>query len=201
MKALIRSPLMRQLGRPPRVLAPHRIGGRASGRDEPSVIGEPHGRPYERPPEPKWKRVLVRLGHQGIRAGEASVVASVLGYVYGRSGPETPLTKAPLDLLFGLVLEGASALTESDVASSHLEAAALGAIALHAGAWGRARGQDDRLAAEVKAKAEDAAKEAAKALPGKTSASGYLGDVGERSPERGTASMSEEELARLITRT
>jgi hypothetical protein len=190
MKALIRSPLVRHLAHPPRILAPNRLVERSGPHME--IRGHLHGAS----PEPKWKRVLVRLGHQGIHAAEASVVAAGIGYAYGRSGPDSALTKVPLDLVFGAAMEFAAAMTENAVAASHLEAAALGAIALHAGAWGRARGQGDRQAAEAARAHEDA-----KALPGKSSSSGMLGEVGERSPERGVASMSEEELARLITRT
>jgi hypothetical protein len=181
MKALIRSPLMRQLAHAPRTVAPRHL----PAHDRPGLVG-PHGRALTAE-DPKWKRVGVRLFHQGIRAAEASGMAATLGYVYGRWGdPEgkSMLTKVPLDLLAGVAFELGAAWTENDDASQHLESFALGALALHAGAWGRARGHDDKKAAE-----------------GKTTSAGLLGEVGARSPERGTASMSEEELARLVTRT
>jgi len=146
--------------------------------------------------EPKWKRVGVRLFHQGVRAAEAGGMAATLGYVYGRWGdPEgqSLLTKVPLDLLTGVAFELGAAWTENDDASQHLESFALGALALHAGAWGRARGHDDKRAADARAAAGEG--------PGTATSKGLVGEVGARSPERGTASMSEEELARLITRT
>ena len=114
-------------------------------------------------------------------------MAATLGYAYGRWGdPDGKglLVKIPLDLVTGFAFEIGAAWTENDQAAQHLEAFALGALSLHAGAWGRARGHEDRRAAE-----------------GKATAGGLLGEVGARSPERGTASLSEEELARLVTRT
>ena len=119
-------------------------------------------------------------------------MAAALGYMYGRWGDpdgKSILTRVPLDLLTGFAFEIGAAWTENDEASQHLEALAIGALSLHAGAWGRARGHDDRKAAE------------SKAVEGKAAAGGLLGEVGARSPERGTASLSEEELARLVTRT
>jgi hypothetical protein len=129
-------------------------------------------------------------------------MAATLGYVYGRWGDsagKSILTKVPLDLVTGFVFEAGAAWTENDEAAQHLESFALGALALHAGAWGRARGHDDRTAAEAKALESKAAE--AKAIEGKTASSGLLDEMSGRSPERGTASMSEEELARLVTRT
>src|SRR5581483_11117463 len=189
MKALIRSPLMKRLAAP-RELVPH---SRSHAPPPRSVLLDPHGHPapvVARHPE-KLKRVAVRLFRQGIRAGEASGMAAVLGYTYGRWGdPEGKgmITRVPFDLLAGFGLEIAASLTENDSASEHLEALAIGALSLHAGAWGRARGHEDRTAAvtrEVKA-AE------VKGLPPSASSKGLLDEMGARSPERGTASLSEE---------
>lgn len=186
MKALIRSPLMKRLAHARELVPRH---DPRQHRERP-LAGEAHERPLShapRGPETKWKRVGVRMFHQGVRAAEASGMAATLGYMYGRWGDpdgKSILTKIPLDLVTGFAFEIGAAWTENDEASQHLEAFAIGALSLHAGAWGRARGHDDRTAAE-----------------GKAAVKGMLGEVGARSPERGTASLSEEELARLVTRT
>jgi hypothetical protein len=186
MKALIRSPLMRKMTHAPRTLAvaPQR---HPNLHRDPSPMMDQFGKPAHPAKETKWKRVGVRIFHQSVRAAEASGMAATLGYMYGRWGDpdgKSILTKVPLDLVAGFAFEIGAAWTENDEAAQHLEAFALGALSLHAGAWGRARGHDDRTTAE-----------------GRASAGGLLGEVGARSPERGTASLSEEELARLVTRT
>ena len=167
MKALTTSPLMRRMAQEPRALAiaPQR---HPQYRDPSHYLG-PDGRPARPAEEPKWKRVGQRALHQGIRAAEASGMAATLGYAYGRWGdPDGKglLVKIPLDLVTGFAFEIGAAWTENDQAAQHLEAFALGALSLHAGAWGRARGHEDCRAAE-----------------GKATAGGLLGEVGARSPE------------------
>ena len=182
----------------PRTLSPHSRSHVPPARP---ILFDQHGQNAAVAPKrpEKIKRVAVRLFRQGIRAGEASGMAAVLGYTYGRWGDadgKSMITRVPFDLLAGFGLEIAASLTENDSASEHLEALAIGALSLHAGAWGRARGHEDRAAAAAReAKAAEA-----KALPPVASAKGLLDELGARSPERGTASLSEEELARLVTR-
>src|SRR6516165_928628 len=109
MRALIRRPLVRHLPHPPQILSADHLVERSG--PHPEIRGHLH----DALQEPKSKRVLVRLAHQGIHAAAASVVAAGIGYAYGRSGPGSALTKVPLDLVFGAVMEFAAAMTESAV--------------------------------------------------------------------------------------
>src|SRR6185295_19308274 len=133
MKALIRSPHFRRLAEP-RDQAQRRM---LRPLPPPSPLADPLGHRIVAAAghEPKWKRAGKRLIHQGLRAGEATTIAAVFGYAYGRFGDpdgKSALSKVPFDLAAGVGFELAASLTENDYAASHLEALALGALSLHA---------------------------------------------------------------------